>query len=205
MAVIHIRALGGGIGTSTFAWCLAREFGSLLIDQSIHRDGVKWVAGADSAWPRVVGSGDLSPMEYEQFESSITQIHGVGLCAGGVPPASPVIRQIIRSAPLDRDIVIDGNATDAVDESWFSIVVASNSIPHMRELESISADFIVCSLQNQGVPKSIVSHLYPRAYLFKKQRRVDRGIHNGFGVDDHSDVTRCAAQIKHQLLVGSQQ
>lgn len=203
MAVIHVRSLAGGIGTSTFVWCLARELKALLIDQSIHHDGITWVAGAECVWPRVVGTGDFSPAEFQKFEDALTEVEGVRLCAGGVPPASPMIRQIVRSAPADRQIVIDGNATDATDQSWLTAVIVTNSIPHMRELESVTADFVICSMQPHGLPPSIVSHLYPRTLFFKKQRRVDRGLQSGFGVDDHSDISKCAKQIKTKLLVGS--
>lgn len=203
MAVVHIRALSGGIGTSTFAWCLARELGALLIDQSVHSDGVLWAAGVSGVWPKIMGTGDLSADDFDTFEEGLTHVAGVRVCAGGTPLPSPVIRQLVRSAPPERDVVIDGNGTNAMDSSWTTIVVVANSIPHMRELESLSADFVVCSMQSSALPAAIVTHLYPEALLFKKQRRVERGMQNGFGVDEHSDIARCAATLKSKLLIGA--
>jgi len=195
MTVFHLRGLGGGIGTSAFAWCLARAVGALLIDQSHHPGGVLWSAGFRAQWPRVVGSGVLTPEEFEKFETGLVEVSGVRVCSGGPPPPSPVVRQLVASAPTDRYVVIDGNITDAISNDWKSVVVASNSIPHVRELESITSDFVVCAIQSSGLPIPIIRHVVPNAFIFKNQRKVTRGLSNGFGVDVHSDIATCATKL----------
>ena len=200
MTVIHIRGLGGGIGTSAFAWCLARAVGALLIDQSNHPGGVLWSAGVTGQWPRIVGSGVLAPSEFDKFESGLTEVAGVRICSGGSPPPSPIVRQLVASAPIDRHVVIDGNITDALSTDWRSVVVSSNSIPHIRELESVTADFTVCAFQNSGLPPQIVRHVVPNVLTFKNQRKVQKGISGGYGVDGHSDIAECASKLAQQIL-----
>lgn len=200
MTVIHIRGLGGGIGVSAFAWSLARTFGALLIDQSTHPGGVLWSAGVTAQWPRIVGSGDLNPAEFEIFEGGLNEVAGVRICSGGPPPPSSIIRQLITSAPPHRHIVIDGNSTDALSEDWLSVVVASNSIPHIRELESITSDFVVCGLQSSGLPPQIIRHVVPHAFVFKHQRKVEKAIGSGYGVDTHSDIASCASKLSQRIV-----
>jgi hypothetical protein len=201
MTVFHIRGLGGGIGTSAFAWCLARAVGALLVDQSNHPGGVLWAAGVTAQWPRIVGSGALTPAEFETFESGLLDVAGVRVCSGGPPPPSPIVRQLVASAPPDRHVVIDGNSTDASSTDWRSVVVSSNSIPHIRELESISSDFVVCAIQSSGLPVQIIRHVAPQALTFKNQRKVEKGIGSGYGVDVQSDIASCAAELAQQVLI----
>ena len=187
MVSISITGSRGGIGTSTFAWALARVSAAhALLDYSSSQ-ALHWVIGKPDLvldWPSTLDSL-AEPPDIAKLLSNSNSVEGVQVFSGG----QPIGRDFTGENKL---VIIDGDCS-----ADFQIHHTTNAFQDIESSNS-KADYVVMRQVRGGVPLRINPQKFD--YAYRSESNVSRSLNNGLGLHTKSRVQKIAKQISADIL-----
>ena len=192
MPTISVTGSRGGVGTSVFAWAIAREISAnLLLDYS-NTQCLHWVVGhpeLDLSWPATIVS-PLENLDATKLIQNANRVEGIQIFSGGTPIAIEVFdpKQIV---------VVDGNL-----KADFYINLRTNLLQDIASFRDIN-QIVVLRKVGGGTPVSLIP--FKIDYTYKSEGSVERSIRNGIGLHPKSKIQKIARQISADILRDSSQ
>lgn len=194
--LVQVLGAVGGVGASTFAWCLARVLRAYAFDFAVHPGGLAWVAGGvdqPAGWPQF--SGSVIPAT--EWLGRAAASEGVHWFSGGSPPAESVAAELLRVASDERAVVVDGRWPVAASAELRGlpvparIVCATNSLRAWQAASEQPADAYWVRLLPGGIPLAQVSaQSSVPVFAAKSESAVAQAVELGLGVPRGARIAR---------------
>ena len=203
MKLIQVAGAVGGIGTSAFAWCVARALGAAYAcDYAAHAGGLRLAAGLASTncdWP--TWPMNASPAAFEELSEQLlghaVRAGQVQVLSGEVSPPDSVRGLLIQHALSRQPVVTDGWVVDdeLTNVDHKRILIVPNSLAGVRAAtKRHPAVHVVLALSRRGLPRTeVMSQLGLTDVLsFRYQSAVRRAMALGIEVPEKSSLNRAA-------------
>ncbi len=187
MTTISIIGARGGIGTSTFAWAIARELNATAIIDLSSSQTLSWIVGGPESnfgWPTTLQA--TTSFTVDMLIENANRIDEIAVLSGGSPLE-------ITTHTTDKTLVIDGDFP-----ADFKILHTTNAPQDsIRETSQVA----VMRQIRGGIPIALLEEKFD--YTYKSETNVEKALNSGFGLHAKSRVRFVARQICADLFRNS--